>query len=101
MTQLGGNTSFPGAAIPPAMQPQQQPHTAHFSNIYKRYNNWNVCYSGGFDVENRHTLMTCPFWKASHQTGFTHENAQQYIAVGHVPCTKGMHKLVLPANPYT
>jgi hypothetical protein len=34
--QLGSNTGFPGAAIPPAMQPQQQPCNANFFNIYKR-----------------------------------------------------------------
>jgi hypothetical protein len=101
MTQLGSNTGFPGGAIPPAMQPQQQPCTANFPNIYKRYKNWNMCYSCGFDVEDRHTSMMCPFWKASHQTGFTRENAQQYIAAGHVPCTKGMHKSILPTRQYT
>jgi hypothetical protein len=101
MTQLGGNTGFSGAAIPPAMQPQQQPRTTNFPNIYKRYKNWNVCYSCGFDSEDIHTLMTCPFWKASHQMGFTRENAQQYIAAGHVPCIKGMHKSILPMRRYT
>ncbi len=83
------------------MQPQQQPRNANFSTIYKRYKNWNVCYSCGFDIEEKHTLMTYPFWKVSHQMGFTCENAQQYIAAGHNPCTKGMHKLVLPTNWYT
>jgi hypothetical protein len=78
MPQLGGDTGFPGAAIPLAMQPQQQPRTANFSNVYKRYKNWNVCYLCGFDIEDGHTLMTCPFWKGSHQTGLTRENAQQY-----------------------
>jgi hypothetical protein len=100
MPQLGGNTGFPGAAIPPAMQPQQQPSNANFFNIYKRYKNWTMCYSCGFDVEDGHTLMTYSFWKASHQTGFTHENAQQYIAAGHDPCTKVMHNLVLPTSWY-
>jgi hypothetical protein len=101
MTQLGGNTGFPGAAIPPAMQPQQQLRTTNFPNIYKRYKNWNVCYSCKFGIEDGHTSMMCPFWKASHQTGFTGENSQQYIAVGHVPCTKRMHKSILPTSWYT
>jgi hypothetical protein len=26
----------------------------------KRFNNWNYCYSCGFDVEDGHTSMTCP-----------------------------------------
>jgi hypothetical protein len=101
ISQLGGHPGFPGAAIPPVMQPHQQPRTANFSNIYKRYNNWNVCYSCGFDVEDGHTSMTCPFWKAFHQMGFRKENAQQYIAAGHAPCIKGMHKSVLPTKRYT
>ncbi len=101
ISQLGGHPGFPGAAIPQAMQPHQQPRTANFSNIYKRYNNWNVCYSCGFDVEDGHTSMTCPFWKVFHQTGFTRENAQQYIVAGHTPCIKGMHKSVLPTKRYT
>jgi hypothetical protein len=85
ISQLGVNTGFPGAAIPPAMHLQQQPCTANFSNIYKRYNNWNICYSCRFDVEDGHTSTTCPFWKACHQMGFTRENAQQYIEAGHAP----------------
>jgi len=31
-----------------------------YSNIVKRYANMNVCFSCGFDVENRHTSRTCP-----------------------------------------
>jgi hypothetical protein len=60
-----------------------------------------VCYTCRFGIEDGHMLTTCLFWKASHWTGFTHENAQKYIAAGHNPCTKGMHKLVLPTNWYT
>ena len=72
----------------------------HFPNTFKKYNNWNVCYSCGFDVENGHTSMMCPFCKATHQTGFKRRNAQQYIAVGHNPCTRGMHKFALLTNRY-
>jgi hypothetical protein len=32
-----------------------------YSNIYKRHNNWNVCVSCGFDIEDGHTSATCPF----------------------------------------
>jgi hypothetical protein len=101
ISQLGGHPGFPGAAIPSAMQPHQQPQTANFSNIYKRYNNWNICYSCRFDVEDGHTSMMCPLWKAFHQTGFKREDAQQYIAAGHAPCIKGMHKSVLPTKRHT
>ena len=68
------------------------------SNIYKCHNNWNVCFSCGFDIENGHTSMTCPFKKANHQQSFSRENAQQFIAAGYDPCTKGMHKTVFPSN---
>jgi hypothetical protein len=32
----------------------------------------------------------------NHQQVYTHENAQQFIATGYDPCTKGMHKTILP-----
>jgi hypothetical protein len=31
-----------------------------YSNIIKHYANWNACFSCGFDVEDGHTLKTCP-----------------------------------------
>jgi hypothetical protein len=55
------NTGFPGAAIPPPMQPPQKQRNANYSNIYKSYNNWNVCFSCGFDIVDGHNLQTCPF----------------------------------------
>jgi hypothetical protein len=50
-------------------------------SLVKLYNNWNVCYSCGFDVENGHTLMTCLMeWrKPYHNVAFTQANAQSYI----------------------
>jgi hypothetical protein len=105
--QLGGfhgaaipNAGFPGAAIPPPMQPLQQQRNVNYSNIYKRYNYWNVCFLCSFDIEEGHNLQKCPFQKANHQRGFTCKNAQQDIAVGYNPSTKGMHKSVLPMAPY-
>jgi hypothetical protein len=56
------NAGFPGAANPPPMQPPQHQRQENYSNIYKRYNNWNVCFKDG------HNLQTCPFQKANHQT---------------------------------
>jgi hypothetical protein len=97
--QLGGShgaavptTGFPGAAIPPPMQPPQK-RKANYSNIYKRYNNWNVCFWCGFDIEDGHTPQTCLFQKANHQKGYMCKNAQQFIAAGYDPSTKGMHSL--------
>jgi hypothetical protein len=57
------------------------------SNVYKWYNNWNVCFLCGFDIENNHTSTTCPFCKMNHQQAYACKNAQQLIAAGYDPCT--------------
>jgi hypothetical protein len=69
-----------------------------YSNIIKKYSNWNVCFSCGFDVEDGHTLKTClTLWRrANHQEGFDRNNVGQYIGVGYDVCTKAMHKSQLP-----
>ena len=87
-----------GAQMTPSQGGQQR---QHMPNIYKRFNNWNVCFLCGFDIENGHTSTTCPFKKANHQMSFTRKNAQQFIAAGYDPCTKGIHKSVLPARRAT
>ena len=94
MVPYGGGTGQLPAA------PGGQPHrcNAEFLNIYKQHNNWNVCFSCGFDVEDGHTSGTCPFKKWNHQASYTRDNAQQFIAAGYDPCTKGMHKSVLPSG---
>ena len=82
---------------PPAQaNAQQQP----FSNVTKRYSNWNACYSCGFDVANGHTSMLCPphLRKAMHQIGFNWQNAQQYIDLGHPCSTRNRHKTQFPAT---
>jgi hypothetical protein len=63
----------------------------------KQFANWNTCFSCGFDVENSHTLATCPLgWrKPNHQVGYTRENAAMYTAYG--PSTKCQHKTQFPA----
>ncbi len=87
-----------GAQMTPSQGGQQR---QHMPNIYKRFNNWNVCFLCGFDIENGHTSTTCPFKKANHQMSFTCENAQQFIATGYNLFTKGIHKSVLPARHAT
>jgi hypothetical protein len=64
----------------------------------KKFVNWNLCFSCGFDVEEGHTSKTCPAnWrKMNHQEGFTRENSRQWINAGYDPCTKGMHKSQFP-----
>ncbi len=74
----------------------QQAQNPNYSNKYKRYNNWNFCFLCGFDLEEGHTSLMCPFRKVNHQSAFTRENAQQFIATGYDPSTKGMHKAVPP-----
>ncbi len=88
--------------LPPAFefntQATRPPNLPH-SNIVKKYTNWNVCFSCGFDVEDGHTLQTCPgHWrKMNHQEGFTCENLRQWINAGYDLCTKGMHNLQFPS----
>ncbi len=101
-----GGTQVPpihgGAQMNPFQGGQQQARKKpDYSNIYKRYNNWNVCFACGFDVKDGHTSATCLFRKANHQMSFTRGNAQQFIVAGYDPCTKGMHKTVLPSERAT
>jgi hypothetical protein len=90
---IGGGGS--GGGIAPFTQ-QNVPRNATpmYSNIIKRYANWNVCFSCGFDVEDGHTSKTCPAaWRrTNHQEGYTHANSGQYIAAEYDTCTKAMHK---------
>ncbi len=110
MRTLGDVPTMPGQTvphgggitqIPPPLGVQQQTCNPDFSNVYKQYNNWNVCFSCGFNVENGHMSITCPFRKMNHQQAYTHKNAQQFIAVGYDACTKGMHKTILPLGRHT
>ena len=50
-----------------------------YSNRNKIFNNWNVCYSHGFDVNDNCNLTTCGWRKMDHQEGFTCKNEQGYI----------------------
>ena len=76
----------------------QGPTQSNRPNPTKIHNNWNVCYSCGFDVEDGHNSKTCHFdWrKPNHDETFTRANAQQKLAQGCDACTKGMHKTMLP-----
>jgi hypothetical protein len=67
-------------------------------NPVKRFANWNVCFSCGFDVAQDHTSLSCPAaWrKAGHQEAYTRNNWQQYVAAGHAPSMVGKHKVQFP-----
>ena len=95
---IGGNGGCRGGVLPFAQQAMPQNAAPMYSNIIKKYANWNVCFSCGFDVEDGHTSKTCPApWRqANHQEGFDRNNAGQYIAAGYDTCTKAMHKSQMP-----
>jgi hypothetical protein len=105
MQTAGAMPTMPGQLIPhggglaqitPPPGVQQQTCNPDFSNVYKWYNNWNVYFLCGFDVENGHMSTMCLFRKMNHQQAYTRKNAQQFLASGYDPCTKGMHKTILP-----
>ena len=95
----------PGFAqgIPPPSINMQQQNTQRpaYSNKTKYYNNWNMCFTCGWDVPGWHNSQTCnvQYTNPLHQVGCNRENAQSYMAAGHRVCKKGMHKTKLPENP--
>jgi hypothetical protein len=99
----GGIPTFVGGGPPEAFVPTTgaRVNAPVQSNLTKNHVNWNVCWLCGFNMENGHTLATCPtHWrKMDHQVGFTCGIAQQWINQGFAPCTKGMHKTKLPMQP--
>ena len=83
------------AGVQGQMQQPQQP----YSNVSKKFANWNACYSCGFDIADGHTSMSCPahLRKATHDIYFNRQNAQQYVDLGHPCSTKGRHKTQFPS----
>ena len=85
----------PGGILPQGIQQQQAPA---YSNVVKRFANWNACYSCGFDIPGAHTSMSCPAQrKPGHDVYFTRQNAQQYIDAGRNCSTRNRHKTQFPA----
>jgi hypothetical protein len=95
---IGGGGGRSGGVLPFAQQAMPRNAAPMYSNIIKKYVNWNVCFSCGFDVEEGHTSKTCPApWRrANHQEGFNRNNAGQHIDAGNNTCTKAMHKSQMP-----
>ena len=98
LPHIGGGGGRGGGVLPFAQQAMPRNAAPMYSNIIKKYANWNVCFSCGFDVKDGHTWKTCPApWRrANHQEGFDRNNTGQYIAVGYDACTKAMHKSQMP-----
>ena len=80
--------------IPPA--PTRRGGTST-PNSNKQYNNWNMCFSCGYDIPIWHTSATCDNRKPGHQVGCNRSNAEQYTTVGHYVSTKGAHKVYCSA----
>ena len=93
---MGPPATGGGYYAPPPQTQQVQPPP--YSTLMKRFANWNVCYSCGFDVAEGHTNQTCPqhLSKPEHDCYFTRQNAQQYIDEGYGCSTKNRHKTVFP-----
>ena len=74
---IGGGTGRGGGVLPFTQQTMPRNAAPMYSNIIKKYLNWNLCFSCGFDVEDGHTSKTCPVpWRrANHQEGFNRNNA--------------------------
>ena len=90
-----------GAIPPPAGGGAAAGRGGYQSNRGKWYNNWNYCYSCGYDVPHWHTSASCPetYRKSGHQVGCTREMVDGYLAAGHRPSKVARHKDQLPANP--
>ncbi len=68
------------------------------TNKTKWHNNWNYCYSCGWDIPDWHTSATCPanYRKKGHQEGCTRELYGAYETAGHRPSKVPKHKDQLP-----
>ena len=99
LPQIGSSGGRGGGMAPFAQQNPACNAASMYSNILKKYVNWKICFSCGFDVENGHTSKTCPWQlqRANLQEGFDQTNASQYISAGYNVCMKAMHKSQLPS----
>ena len=98
--QYGSNVPpVAGTIPPPAVPAAPDRNRPAFSNTTKYFNNWNMCFSCGWDVPIWHTSKTCDNKCYGHQDGCDRQNAQAYIAAGHRVSKRGMHKTQLPTNP--
>eukprot|EP00804_Cyclotella_cryptica_P000273 CCRYP_010218-RA/>CCRYP_010218-RA protein AED:0.29 eAED:-0.05 QI:0/0/0/0.5/1/1/2/0/769 len=71
-----------------------------FSNTTKYFNNWNMCYSCGWDVPHWHTSQTCNNRAPGHQDGRTRQDAQAYMTAGHRSIPTHITSIINPSNYY-
>jgi hypothetical protein len=97
-TRVHGTTSGHRRRILCAAAPGTASPDPPYSNLMKRYANWNAFYSCGFNVADGHTSQTCPqhLRKPDHDCYFTQQNAQQYVDTGYGCSTKSRLKTVFP-----
>jgi hypothetical protein len=64
------------------------------SNKVKWYNNWNYCYSCGYNVTIWYTSAACPeaYRKSGHQVRYTREMVDGYLAAKHWYSEVAHHK---------
>ncbi len=84
-----------GGYNPQGGMPQQE--RPPYSNLVKKFANWNACYTCGYDVPDGHTSATCQAQhKLGHDVYFTRQNAQQYIDAGQNCSTHNRHTTQFP-----
>jgi len=95
----GGRASTRSLAF--ARQPPTTAAAMGAPNPNKYYNNWNMCFSCGFDVPGWHTSQTCPApcRREHHHEGCDRTNYTQYKAQGYTINMKRANKSLLPSNP--
>eukprot|EP00804_Cyclotella_cryptica_P014650 CCRYP_012669-RA/>CCRYP_012669-RA protein AED:0.66 eAED:0.28 QI:0/0/0/0.66/0/0.33/3/0/1062 len=69
-----------------------------FSNTTKHFNNWNMCYSCGWDVPLWHTSQTCNNRVPGHQEACNRQNAHGYLNAGHRYTPTFINSILHPSN---
>ena len=78
----------------PQLAPYGQQRQFGHADPYKKYNNWNYCWTHGHDVKNNHTSATCLKPAHNHVWHATKQNT----------CggsNKGQHKVMYPSYSYS
>ena len=87
----------PPGGIPAPAQPTQRRNNE--KNYTKRFANWNVCFSCGWDVPAWHTSKTCQWKVPGHRDEVDRTNAKAYKEAGHPVNMSKHHRNKLPENP--